>query len=79
MIISGVLVHTRPDRRVIVEGQLTKMPNVEVVNATPQGQLVVVIEEDDKSTGALLKDIHFLENVLSASLVYQESLPDVAL
>jgi hypothetical protein len=32
------------------------MPNVEVVNATPQGQLVVVIEEDDKSTGALLKN-----------------------
>jgi nitrate reductase NapAB chaperone NapD len=79
MIISGVLVHAQPEKRVIVENRLAEMPNVEVVNATPQGQLVVVIEEDDKSTGALLKDIHFLENVLSASLVYQESLPDVAL
>jgi nitrate reductase NapAB chaperone NapD len=35
------------------------MPGVDVFETTPNGQMVVVIEEDDKTTGAVLKDVTF--------------------
>lgn len=76
MIISGVLVATQPEQMGAVQSQLTKMPGVDVFETTPNGQMVVVIEEDDKTTGGVLKDVTFLNGVLSASLVYQESTAD---
>jgi periplasmic nitrate reductase NapD len=78
MIISGILVHAQPGQMKDVENLLTNLPGVDIHETTPQGQMVVVVEEDDKNTGAILKDVHFMDGVLSAALVYQESLPDGA-
>jgi len=76
MNISGVLVMARPGHRSAVEDALAALPGVDVHAATEDDRLIITIEEPDGQVGKTILDIETLPGVLSAALVYQQSVPD---
>ncbi len=77
MNICGVLVHAHPDRLAAVRAGLAEMPGVDVHAETPEGRLVVTVEEHDGlGASERLADLHKLRGVLSAALVYHHHEPD---
>lgn len=76
MNISGILVHTKPEKRVAVIGELTALEGVEVHHATDDGRLVVTVEDHgERKAGDALLAANQIEGVLSASLVYHHFEP----
>lgn len=77
--ISGMLVHARPERLEAVRTSLAAMPGVDVHAATPEGKLVVTVDEsDDQMKGESLMRLHEIEGVLSASMIYHHFENDAA-
>ncbi len=71
MNISGLVVHTKPEKIEAVRGALAALTGVEVHAATADGRLVVTVEgEGDTGTADTLFKIHGLEGVVTAALVY---------
>ncbi len=77
MNISGVLVHSRPEKTEIVEAALEDLPGVEVHQITDDGLIIVTVEDTDAvASGDTMVKMNLLEGVLSASLVYHHFEPD---
>jgi nitrate reductase NapD len=75
----GVLVHTRPENLNDVTARIAALPGVEVHQSSPDGRLVVTIEDiPGRWAGETLTDMQTEPGVLSASLVYHhcEIAPD---
>ncbi len=74
MNICGVLVRARPERRAAVVRALEAMPGVEVHAATEDGRIVVTLERAGRAGVAdTLSEMHNVEGVLTAALVYEHS------
>ncbi len=71
MSISGLVVHTRPEKTDGVHRLLSKMEGVEVHTATEDGRLVVTVDQpDNRKASDTFLELQNMEGVLSASLVY---------
>jgi nitrate reductase NapD len=77
--IAGVLVHARPDRIDAVQTQLTQIPGVEIHAVTPEGKLVVTVDEsEERTTGESVMRLYDVDGVLSASMIYHHFENDAA-
>lgn len=69
--ICGVLVHAHPDKFDAVRQFLLELPGVEIHQQSPDGRLVVTVEDTpDSWAGETIKYIQETPGVLVASLVY---------
>lgn len=75
--ICGILVYARPGSVQVVTERLAAMPGVEVHGASPEGRMVVTIEERDGTplTTDSIRSINEVAGVLSTALIYQHSEP----
>lgn len=72
--ISGVLVHARPESAEAVRARLMQIPGVEVHAVSPDGRLVVTVENaDDREMADTFERVQALPDVLSASLIYHHT------
>ena len=72
--ICGVLVHARTSLIDKVKSQLETISGVEVHTATDNGRLIVTVESEDRRFVAdTISNLHKIDGVLSASMVYQFS------
>lgn len=78
--ICGVLVHARPEHVAGVGAALAALPGVEVHRHTGDGRLIITIEDTPRRMASeTLADVHKLDGVLSASLVYHQTDPGTPL
>lgn len=71
MSISSLLVHARTEDISRVQDALNSQKGVEVHATTPEGRLVVTVDEPDNGRAAdILQSFRELDGVLSTSLVY---------
>lgn len=71
MNINGLLVHANPDRITDVAERLKALAGVEVHEMTKDGRFVVTVEDVDGSDpGDAVLEIHQMNGVLSAALVF---------
>lgn len=71
MSISSLLVHARAEDISRVQDALNSQEGVEVHTTTPEGRIVVTVDEPDNSRAAdILQSFRELDGVLSTSLVY---------
>ena len=71
MNIAGVVVNALPEKNRMVEKQLVQLPGVEVHAVNELGRMVVTIEGNDERVVAdLVSQMHTLEGVLSAAMIY---------
>ena len=70
--ICALVVCTRPEQLDAVAGRLGQLPDVEVHDRSPQGKLVVTVEErpGEKIMVDRISQISAAEGVLSCALVY---------
>ncbi|MCE1186471.1 chaperone NapD [Zoogloea sp.] len=72
MNIVSLVLRIRPEHRAEVEAGLHTLPGVECHDMSPQGHLVVTVEDDD---GARLADslvaVHQVPQVLAVTLAYE--------
>lgn len=74
MNISSVIVQTRPERLADVHAALAALPGVEIHAESPEGKLVITLEDDSTRTAAdRYVDLNNIPGVLSAAMVYQFS------
>jgi nitrate reductase NapD len=74
MNISSVVIRTRPEHLCGVRQRLADLPGVELHTETPDGHLVVTVEDTNVATAAeTYISLHNIDGVLGASLVYQYS------
>lgn len=74
MNISSVIVQTRPERLADVRAALAALPGVELHAESPEGKLVITLEDDSTRTAAdRYVDLNNIPGVLSAAMVYQFS------
>jgi nitrate reductase NapD len=74
MNIAGVLVHAKPGQDDKVEKELKEIAGVEVHGVTKTGRLIVTIEKRYENLIAdTVLQLHNVEGVLSAAIVYQYS------
>ena len=74
MNIIGMLVHVNSIKIKQVEQSLMKIGGIEVHAVTEKGQLIITIEEnDDQILTEKIFQLHHLEGVLAAAIVYQYS------
>jgi len=79
MNIAGVLVNSHPDHVDSVKQRLAAIHGVEVHATTPEGRIVVTVDEDNLDTLAdTFRQFHDLSGVLSASMVYHHFETDSA-
>lgn len=72
MNIASVIVRAHPDRLGGVRRALLALPGVDIHADPGDGRLVVTVEDTARSRAAdVLVEMHRLEGVLSAALVYQ--------
>jgi nitrate reductase NapD len=72
--ISGLLLHAHPDRAEALCAQLRQMPGIEVHAVSPEGRLVVTIENaNDQDMADTFARLQALPDVLSASLIYHHA------
>ncbi len=72
--ICGVLVHAKPGHALQVSQQLEKIPGVEIHSLTDDNRMVVTVESETRRViGDTISGFNKVENVLSASMVYQYS------
>jgi len=70
--VCGVLIHTLPEHSASVKLELETEPGVEVHSVTDDGRLIVTIEKDtQEETGHTLNHFSGMENVITASFIYQ--------
>lgn len=78
MNIAGVLLHALPQRIEEVRAGLADLPGVEVHGTTPEGRLIITVEDhSETSADRTLVALHQLEGVLSVALVYHHFEPDL--
>lgn len=71
MNIAGLIVHSHLRKIVHVKGRLEVMPGVEVHAVTENGRMVVTVEEDDDNRMAdTIMQVHSVDGVLSATMIY---------
>lgn len=76
MDIASLVIRAKPDQLAGVRERLEAIPGVEVAASSPEGRLAVTVEDrPGLSFEQTLLDIHRVEGVLSATLVYQYSEP----
>lgn len=69
--ITGLIVYTRPERSASVRAALAGIDGVDVHAQTPDGRMVVTVEQsDDAAASGVLEAIAALDGVLSTALVY---------
>ena len=69
--ITGLIVYTRPERSDGVRAALAAIDGVDVHAVTPDGRMVVTVEQaDDAAATGVLEAIPVLDGVLSTALVY---------
>ena len=72
--ICGVLVMTNPETIAMVEGNLNAINGVEVHASSPEGKLVVTVEDTpDESCINRVGSLNTVDGVVSTALVYQHS------
>ena len=72
MNISSVVISARPDRAAEVRARLAALPGVEIHGESPEGKLVITLEDTDVCTAAdSYVALHEVPGVLCATLVYQ--------
>lgn len=72
--ISGLLVHARPEKSEAVRERLLQLPGIEVHAVSPDGRLVVTLENtSDREMANTFERVQTLPDVLSASLIYHHS------
>jgi nitrate reductase NapD len=72
--ISGLLVHAHPDRAEAVRMRLLQIPGLEVHAVSPEGRLVVTLENaSDGDMATTFERVQTLPDVLSASLIYHHT------
>ena len=72
--ISGLLVHALPDKAEAVRARLLQLPGIEVHAVSPEGRLVVTLENaSDREMADTFERVQTLPDVLSASLIYHHS------
>lgn len=72
--ISGLLLHAHPERAEALCEQLLQMPGIEVHAISPEGRMVVTLENTgDNEMADSFARIQALPDVLSVSLIYQHS------
>ena len=74
MNIAGVLIHAAPGRRNVVEQGLRAVSGVEIHAVTEEGRFVVTLDDNDaKRIADTMSQLHTLDGVLTAAMVYQYS------
>ena len=72
--ICGLLVHALPAKVDEVRARLLQLPGIEVHAVSPEGRLVVTLENaDDREMADTFGRVQALPDVLSASLIYHHS------
>jgi nitrate reductase NapD len=72
--ICGVLVHASKPNIQQVQAHLCEIPGVEVHSISDDGRLVVTVESDSRRYVAdTISNLHNIDGVLSAAMVYQFS------
>ncbi len=71
MNISGVIVHSRPEKVPAVQQQLEGIPGVEIHAVGDDGRMVVTVEESsDRRMAETVNGLQDLDGVIAASMVY---------
>ncbi len=79
MSISGLIIHARPEKTVSVRAELASLEGVEVHAVTPDGRLIVTVDQpDDVRASETLARLQDLDDALSTSLVCSYSEQDSA-
>ena len=74
MDIASAVVHAAPGRADEVRAQLARLRGVEIHVETPDGRFIVTAEDTVEGSAAdAVVQLHRLEGVLSAAMVYQYS------
>ena len=74
MDIASAVVHAAPGRRAEVRAQLERLRGLEIHAETPEGRFVVTVEDTaGGNTADTVVQLHRLDGVLSAAIVYQYS------
>lgn len=74
MDIASAVVHAAPGRRAEVRTQLERLAGLEIHAETPEGRFVVTVEDTDGAAAAdTIMQLHRLDGVLNAAMVYQYS------
>jgi nitrate reductase NapD len=74
MDIASAVVHAAPGRAAEVRAQLEGLSGVEIHAETPEGRFVVTIEDTASTSAAdAVMQLHRLDGVLNAAMVYQYS------
>ena len=73
MNISSLVVRAKPGAAAEVGARLREIPGVELAAMAGERMVVVVEDGPDWSTEASLLQVHTIEGVVSATLVYQYS------
>jgi nitrate reductase NapD len=77
--IAGVLVHASPERIGTVQMQLAQLPGVEIHTVTPEGKMVVTVDESEEQTsGESVMRLYDIDGVLSAAVIYHHFENDAA-
>jgi nitrate reductase NapD len=77
--IAGMLVHASPERLGTVQMQLAQLPGVEIHAVTPEGKLVVTVDESEEQVkGESVMRLYDIDGVLSASMIYHHFENDAA-
>ncbi|MCC7257676.1 MAG: chaperone NapD [Gammaproteobacteria bacterium] len=72
--ISGLLVHAQPERAEDLCKQLLQIPGIEVHAVSPEGRLVITLENaSDQAMADTFARVQALPDVISASLVYHHA------
>ena len=74
MNICGILVNIKPENEAVVTQHLTDIPGFEVHAVSPEGQMVVTLEEfEEDNMAEKLFSIQDLNGVISASMIYHHN------
>jgi nitrate reductase NapD len=74
MNISSAILHIVPGRLVEAREALLKLPGLEIHAESPEGKMVVVLEDDDLESAAnKYVTLHGMPGVASVAMVYQYS------
>jgi nitrate reductase NapD len=74
--ITGIVVYAKPDRCGAVRSALAALGGVEVHAVSPEGRMVVTVEQpDDRAATETLDAVARVEGVLSTALVYHHDEP----
>lgn len=74
MDIASAIVNAVPGRREAVRAALRALNGVEIHAETPDGRFIVTVEDTAQTTAAdTIVELHRLDGVLSAAMVYQYS------